>query len=300
VFAGILLGLGAALSQSLSYLCSRWFVQRRGHTPVDLLILSHILMGGLSVVLLPFVWPATMPRLGVYAVALVCAALFYLLGQACLFVALGRCDASRVSPLLALKVFILALISVAFLHQTLSLPQWGAVGLSVLAVAVLNGTGGRMPRDAAVWTLLGCVAYCFSDLSIRGLMRHFEYLGLVRASLVTVCLSYIVCGSAGLVALGVLRRPAARSVASWANAAPFAVTWLVAMLLLYACFGRIGVVYGNIVQSSRGLISIGLGWLVAAAGHVVLEQRVSGGVFVQRAAAAGLMTGAIALFYLGL
>jgi len=83
----------------------------------------------------------------------------------------------------------------------------------------------------------------------------------------------------------------------WVRAVPFAVTWFAAMLFLFGCFARIDVVYGNIVQSTRGLMSIGLGALVAAAGFERLERRVDRGVLLRRLGAALLMTGAIVLFY---
>ena len=80
---------------------------------------------------------------------------------------------------------------------------------------------------------------------------------------------------------------------------PFSAIWLVAMLLLFATFAIIGVVFGNIVQSSRGIISILIGYLVAAAGHQHLEQKVAHGVLARRIAAAALLSLAIALLSLG-
>ncbi|MBN1670360.1 MAG: hypothetical protein JXR37_04975 [Kiritimatiellae bacterium] len=71
------------------------------------------------------------------------------------------------------------------------------------------------------------------------------------------------------------------------------------MVLLFATFGTIGVVYGNIVQSMRGLISVVLGAAVAALGWRAVEQRVGREVVLRRLAAAALMCGAIALFKLG-
>jgi drug/metabolite transporter (DMT)-like permease len=296
VIGGILLGLGAALSQSLSYLCSKAFIRSAHRTTVDLLSLGHILMGGFAVAILPFVWPERMPGFGDYALPLAGASLFYLAGQAFLFVALHRTDASRVSPLLGMKVFFLALLSLALFGEQLAWQQWVAVGMSVVAAWLLGATGGGMSLASALWVLLACLSYCGSDLSIARLVVPFGHLAFGYRIVLAVSLCYIVCGVAGGVMLCFLRRPTA---GTWLRAVPFAVTWYGAMLFLFGCFASIGVVYGNIVQSTRGLMSIGLGAAMAAAGFVRLERHVSRDVLFRRLGAALLMTGAIALFYQG-
>jgi len=294
VIGGILMGLGAALSQSLSYLCTKAFIRSSHRSTLDLLALGHIVMGVFAVVLLPFVWPERMPPVADYMLPVAGAALFYMTGQAFLFVALRRIDASRISPLLSMKVFLLALLSMALGRGTLTAPQWAAVALSVGSAWLLAASGERIAWRCLGWVVLACLCYCGSDLSITYLVSQFGHLGFVHAILLSVSLTYIVCGVAGGAILLFLRRP---TVGMWVRAVPFAVTWFAAMLFLFGCFARIDVVYGNIVQSTRGLMSIGLGALVAAAGFERLERRVDRGVLLRRLGAALLMTGAIVLFY---
>jgi hypothetical protein len=62
--------------------------------------------------------------------------------------------------------------------------------------------------------------------------------------------------------------------------------------------GLIGVIYGNVVQATRGIMAVGIGWIVAHIGHVHLEVRVSRRVFWKRVAGAVLMTLAIVLYRL--
>jgi len=69
------------------------------------------------------------------------------------------------------------------------------------------------------------------------------------------------------------------------------------MFFLYTCFALIGVVFGNIIQSSRGIISIGLGYLIANIGFERLEPKITRGVYLRRVLAGLLMTGAVALYY---
>lgn len=65
------------------------------------------------------------------------------------------------------------------------------------------------------------------------------------------------------------------------------------------CFSRIGVVFGNIVQSTRGVISVLLSAAVGAAGLVLVEEKATGARLLWKAGAALAMGGAIALYYLG-
>jgi len=292
---GVFLGLMAALFQSLSYLCTKAFIRSSHRTTLDLLALGHIVMGVFAVVLLPFVWPASMPPLIRYALPTMGAALFYMTGQAFLFIALFRVDASRISPLLSMKVFLLALLTLALGRGSLSLVQWGAVAMSMGAAWVLAGSGERIAWGSFGWVFLACSCYCGSDLSIRILVERLDHLDYTHAILLSTSLTYIVCGLAGCALLPFLRRP---TMDMWLKATPFAVTWFVAMIFLFACFGLIDVVYGNIVQSTRGLISILFGAALAARGYERLEQKVDTGVLVRRIGAALLMTGAIVLFKL--
>ncbi len=293
---GIFLGLAAASSQSLSYLFSRLFVRRFHESAVVLLVLSHIIMGLFSLVLLPFAVPEQMPAWSDYALPLLGSAVFYLLGQLFLFMALRKSAASRASPLLGLKVFILAMISLLFLGQEFSTFQWAAVILSVSAAGMLNWSGGRMPWSSVLWILAACLGYSFSDLSIKQLVGSFIHLGLSHASVLSVFLCYILCGVISLALWAFLPKVTRKM---WVYAAPFAAIWLLAMLFLFACFGQIGVVFGNIVQSTRGIISILLGSWVASAGWIEIEEKLTSSVLVRRIGAACLMVAAIALFYLG-
>ena len=293
---GILLGLAAAFCISLSYLFGRLFIQNGHGTAVGLLLLSNVVMGVVSVGLLPLVWGDSMPGFGEYGWALFFCTLFYALGQMGLFLALKRTDASIVSPFLGLKVFILAAISAGMLGESFSGLQWGAVAMSVVAALMMNWSGKALPWQSAGWVMSACVCYSISDLSIRRLVGHFLHLGLTHGSVLGACLTYIVCGAVSGLLLCFRERVTA---GVWARTVPYAVSWYVAMLFLYACFASVGVVFGNILQSTRGVFSVGLGAAVAAAGMEHLEEKISLPALVRRVLAAGLMTGAIAMFYLG-
>lgn len=298
VIGGILLGLGAAACQSLSYVFSGLFVRTFRRSPHVLLVMAHLAMGLVSAAALPVVLPDALPPLAGFAGPLVRGVVFYLVGQTGLLLALRHTDASRVSPLLGLKLPILAGISVLFLGAHYALAQWLALGLCLLAALMLNWSGHRIALPSLGWILLACCGYCLSDLNIRALVGRLQEGGLplARASLVGGFLSYTLCG---LIALALLATVPWRERRMWGYAVPFAAAWLGAMLLLFACFGAVGVVFGNIVQSTRGLLSILIGLLLSVAGHVHLESRVSLRVWLRRLTAAVLMVLSIVLFSWG-
>jgi len=292
---GILLGLASALFSSISYVFSRLFVIRRHQGVIRLLVLGHAIMGAASLAAFPFLWSAGTPPLGRYVLPLLGTTGAYLFGQAALFGMLRRIDASRVSPLLGLKILILAAIAVIALRSPLSGGQWLAVALSVGAAMLLGTSGQHLDRRAVAGLLIACLAYCLSDLSIKALVAALADMGPTQSVLYAVSVSYIL---AGVIAAALLPLAGKGALGDLRYAVPWAGAWLAAMVSLYACFAAIGVVYGNIVQSTRGLMSVVIGARLAYLGMVHLERKTTRGEFLRRLAAAVLMTGAIALFFL--
>jgi len=293
--SGIAFGLGAACCQSVSYLFSRRFVGRARATPALLLVASHLLMGAASGLTLLLLWPRHLPPLTVYAAPLVGAGLCYLVAQFGLFSLLRSVESSRVAPLLGGKVLVLAILSVLLTRQTLHPLQWTAVGLSVGAAWLINEAGGRIPARSLALLGMTILGYCLSDLSIGVLMKR---LAAVEPSpaMVGTSLTYLLCAGATLPFI--FRRDLWRP-AIWQRAAPYAAAWFAAMCLLYACFGLIGVVFGNIVQSTRGVMSVAIGWLIAHIGHTHLESHVARDVFWRRVIGALLMMAAVACYMSG-
>ncbi len=293
---GILLGLGAGASQSVSYVFSRLFVLRRGGGPLRLLIAAHVMMGLASAAMVPLLWSDAVPPLSTYVWRLLAVSGAYMVGQAVLFFVLRHADASRIAPLLGLKIVILAVI-VSFLpDDRLGVLEWAAVVLAVAAAFLLNRVGGTLGGWVIAGVVFACLAYCVSDLSIVALVEALRPVGPIRSIVLAAALSYVVCGIAAVAMLPVA---GLRAMTEWRYAAPFAGAWFAGMLFLFACFATIGPVFGNITQSTRGLISILIGAHVAGLGMEHLETRHPRGVLLRRLAAAGLMTAAIALYSLG-
>mgnify|MGYP005864582417 CR=1 FL=1 len=292
---GIAAGLLTALAQSISYLCSRHLVSHRGWSLRQLLVLAHVWMGLMALLLLPLTWHAQVPSWRQWALPLTGVTLFYLLGQTSLFYALRYTEASRVAPLLGIKLVMLALAAVVLLGQALALGQWLAVGLATTAALLLNQTGGRLPTRAIVAILLACVGYTGSDLCISVLNQQLQSPGTptLQVAMLGASLSYLLSGLIGAV---LLPWHGERRPQRWLAALPYALAWFVAMLGMYAAISLAGVVLANILQSTRGLMSVALGALLAGVGLVHLESKATRSVLIRRLIAAGLMTLAVGLY----
>lgn len=200
------------------------------------------------------------------------------------------------SPLLGTKILFLAVISVVVFQQEFSLLQSISIALCLCAVGMLSWSNGKIAWMSLLWVLLTCLGYALSDICVREVISKFLFLGLFHGSVVSACLCYSFCGliGAGLI---IIVRPVSTSM--WIHALPFASTWFIAMLFLFACFGSIGIIYGSIIQSTRGILSVFLGVMVSGAGLVHLEEKMNTAELLRKAVAALCMAGAIVLYYVG-
>lgn len=295
---GILLGLGAAVSQTVAYLFSRVYVQRREQSILDLMIASHLFMGVAALLLLGVAWSPDMPPLRHYFWPALGTAGFYVVGQYGLFSLVRRVEASRVAPLLALKIVILAGLATFFRQGApLGVWQWAAVLLCVGGAFLLNRAGRALDGLSVGWLALALIGYCLSDLSIVELVKSLSPLTSSRAAVVGAGLSYVLCGLAALAVMPFASDSASRR--EWLHAVPYAATWFIGMLFLFGCFAAVGVVFGNMLQSTRGVMSVAFGAMLARRGWIQLEEPVSRTMFWRRVGGAVLMTAAIAVFYHG-
>lgn len=250
------------------------------------------MMGAGSLLLLILLSPRNLPPLASYAGPLAGAGMFYLVAQLGLFHVLRSVESSRVAPMLGMKVLVLACMAVLVTRQGLHPLQWAAVGMSAMAAWLLNEAGGRVPGRCLAVLGMTMTCYCLSDLSIAELMRRLAGVRPLPA-FAGAALTYLLCA---IVILPFAFRRDLLQMRVWRVAAPFACAWFAAMCLLYACFALIGVVFGNIIQSTRGIMSVLIGWGIAHIGHTHLESRVGRRTFWRRVSGALLMMAAVVLY----
>lgn len=296
VAVGVAAGLLAGGLNAVAFLISRHHATTRPGGGQRLLVMAHVVM---AVACLPLAWLLWPPG-GVDAARclppLAGTIACYLAGQAAVVAALRRADASRVVPLLGLKIVALALLVTLLLGTPLSGRQWLAVAVTVVAAALLRGRRDPVPGVVLGLAILACLGFAGADLLIVGLIDALHAAGGGRsrlwASSLALTTTYVCCGG---LAAACLPATAPRRPGDWRAAATYGAVWLGGMAGLYACFGLLGPVVGNVLQSSRGVLAVVFGAALAQAGWHDLEQRVDRATFIRRVAAALLMTAAIAV-----
>jgi drug/metabolite transporter (DMT)-like permease len=290
---GIIAGISSALLQSMSYLFSAAFLARY-KSPFRLLVFSHLVMGVISVPFIILFFPVQLlgmlPEFGCFILLwIVC----FGIGQGSFFITVRNIEPSRIASLLGLKIIVLSVIYVVFMDNRLGGLQWLAVLLSAVAAVGMNWSGGsRFTLMGMFWLALTLVFYSLTDMVETHLVRMPAGGSMIRDAIGVVAICY---GILALATLPLLRR-FRWSRRQFIRAIPFGAAWYLSQAALFVCFGLLGVVFGNVIQSSRGLFSIAFGILAVALGHARLDARISPRMWVRRAAAAVLMAIAIILY----
>lgn len=298
---GISYGLIAACLMSLSYVFSKRFMLRNG-SAFHLILYAQLWQGLMGIVLFCFIQ-------GKYDFPLFAEGVFHwknigwvvmtaalgMFGNFSFFRTLRLLEASRSSSLLGLKIILLGVICVVFLKQELNWMHWGAILLATIAAVGMNFTGGKITLQAGFWLFLTLCGYAFGDLAATKLVRMIGGEG-IYPSLATTALAAIAQGIGMCCLLTIRSVPKNRTVL--ADSFPYAICWFASLLFLYDCFGNLGVLFGTILQSARGLISVLIGVLLLKFGLDQYEPRVSRSAWVRRFIMAILMIGAMTLYAL--
>ncbi len=295
MLSGIAAGIVSALLQSISYVCSAGFMLKY-RSPLRLVIFSQLVMGAFCLPFVPFVFPrGLLNRLPEFAMWVGVWLVVFSIGQVAFFSALRTIESSRISSLLGLKILVLSAISVIILRTDLAALQWVAVLLSTAAAVGMNWSGGARFSPAGIcWLFLALIFYSLTDMTETHLVTMPSEGNLVFNSFAIGCVCYAVLGIATLPFLLKFR---------WTNkqflhAIPFAAAWYFSQVALFVCFGLLGTVFGNVIQASRGLISIALGMLLLHFGLGKFDAKISGAMWVRRAIASVLMALGIILYSL--
>jgi drug/metabolite transporter (DMT)-like permease len=305
MIAGILAGLGAAFGQSISYLATRHYVQRRSAgASRELLITGHVWMGLFGLLLFFFCRSALRGAIPFAALAwpYLLYTAGYVGGQLALVTALKHAEASRVSPLMTSKLIVSSILVMMYgqpvgaAARFLTPLQWIAVALCIIAGISINAAGGRMKSRAMLAVALAAVCFSLSDwginLSIKA-MLNAPHADALRATLLTQSLAYIITGA---LVLPLLPLYGARKPRDWAGALPFALTWFIAMIGLFIAFSLVGILLGSILQCTRGFITILLAAGFMHLGHHHIEPLAPRRVVLRRLAAGFLMFVGISLY----
>jgi drug/metabolite transporter (DMT)-like permease len=219
-------------------------------------------------------------------------AVFYLLGQLLNFLALQRGDVSVATPVMGLKILLVAVFTTVLLTSGVSAKLWVAAALSSLAIALLNWSGGARHHHVGRTILYaGCSAMMFAmfDVLVQkwspawGLGR---FLPVMLAFVALFSLAFLPFFHAPLRTIPGAARP-------WLLGACLCIG-LQSLIFVSAIARYGGATTANVIYSTRGLWSVVAVWAI---GHWFAnrEQHLGAGVLRWRLAGALLMMAAIAL-----
>lgn len=222
-------------------------------------------------------------------------AILFVGGQVFGFLALHYGDVSVATPVLGLKILLVALASALMLPDPVPLRWWIAAALVALAVLLLS-RGESRPRHSVGRTILSSALAAASFALFDVLVQIWSPVWGVGRFLPITCGLLALLSFAFIPFFSAPLRSIPRPARSWLAGGSLLLA-LQSVLFVYAvgAFGDATVM--NVVYSSRGLWSVLAVWLV---GHWFAseEQTLSPRVLRSRLAGAALMLSAIALVIL--
>jgi drug/metabolite transporter (DMT)-like permease len=221
-----------------------------------------------------------------------CAAGLLLVGQVAGFYALSRGDVSVATPVLGVKVILVALWTTWMLDEPVSLRMWVAAGLSTVAIGLLGYRGSvGHPRTGLTVTcaLVTAALFALFDVLVQkwspawGASRFLPMLALLVAVYSLALFRFFSAP------LGTVRREAWPWLLTGAG-----VLALQSVVFIFAVAKYGDATAANVVYNARGMWTVMAVWLV---GHWFRnrEQELSVAVLRRRLAGAALMSGSIFL-----
>lgn len=290
---GIASGLIAAFMQSCSYLCGRRFLLVHGDAR-QLLFASMIIEGMAALILAPFLinWEKLLSWQMLWYVFICNTG--YIVGSWGFFSAQKHIESSRIASLMGLKVIMVMLLSMVFLGSRFVYFQYVAIVICALSAMLMNWSRGKLDWGGMGFLLVALIGYAVSDLGVQLIVNGVSEGDPIRGGLSGFSSCYGICGIIGLL----LMKPCRITWKMIQGAVPQALCWIVSMWGLYICFGLLGASFGNIIQASRGVISLVMGIILSHLAIQGLEAKQSCLVWIRKTVAALLMFGAIVLYAL--
>lgn len=307
---GIVLGFLAAFLQSLCYVISGAYVRRTGRPGWSLASPQQLVMLPFSVAGVVFLHPP-IGEMGSSEIkslllwTLLCMVTGYL-GNIGLFQMQRFVEPSRTAPLQSLKIPFIAIMNFLIFGHSFTLMQIAALIFIVVAARLLTDSSqGKLGVVAWAWLILGVASFALCDITVGRMLAITErYSGSVLKNSIFI----FALGTLGTSFVGVLSavpqmmsRTGMPAPSNWLKyVMPYSLIWMISLVMLFVSFSLVGVLPATMAQSTRALISVFLGWVLARQiGFADIEKKVSKGVFIRRVLAAVLIFSAIQLYCKG-
>lgn len=253
---GFIASFLAAFFQATNYILTQKCQQRFNIDGIKLLIAVHINIG--IIIAFPlFIFGYWRLIDASQTVDILKINLPYLTAQYLLIKAIKNSDASVVSPLLALKIPVLALISFFAFNAQFTPSQWGAMLLILFLAWRFSSMSGQIAMKPLLLVTGASIGYSLSDMSISQFSKDLIQSNPFEQSLATISINFFICGLFSLLLMpvqGVTFKMVYQ--VKWV-----AIAWLIGVVLLLIGFNISGVVSGNVIQSLRGVIGVLLAFI---------------------------------------
>lgn len=254
---GLVLGFLGAVLQAANYAFAKDCQERFSLTGVRLLLAMHVFMG--LVMLVPFMLFRHWQYLNLQTLLKLLAFVVpYLLGQYFCYRAIALSDSSIVSPLLSLKIPLLALMAFVLESQHFSALQLLSIVLIMALGCFSSALSGRVRPGPLFCVLICCSCYAYSNFQLAAFMQHLGQECGVNSRyeqiLISTTCEFVCCLLPALLLCcwrALKLQPRHVWQAKWTGSA-----WLLSMFGIISCFNFTGVVEGNVVQSLRGVIGV--------------------------------------------
>ncbi len=216
-------------------------------------------------------------------------ALLFVMGQVSTVLALKVGDVSLATPVLGIKIVLVALLTAIILREWPTPALWVAAILSSTAVALLNfNPGGQRRRANLTIAIAGWAAFSYALFDV--LVQKFSP-AWGTGRFLPVMLAMVAIFSAFLRPWGTPALAAPRAARLWlAGGAVFLAAQALLIVTPIALYGQ--ATTANVLYSARGMWSVVIVWLI---GHWFgnREQSLGRGILISRLVGAGLMTTAV-------
>ena len=109
-------------------------------------------------------------------------------------------------------------------------------------------------------------------------------------------MTYMIWGLFGLIYILFCKRPSCYELS---QVSPYAICWFLSFLFLFSSFDLIGSVLANLAQSTRGLISVFIGFFLTRLGFKHLEENANKKEMFQRLFLTVVMLFAMGIYMFG-
>jgi drug/metabolite transporter (DMT)-like permease len=219
-------------------------------------------------------------------------ALLFVLGSVLNFISLDRGDVSIATPVLGIKIILVALFTTLIVGELIPLKLWLAAGLSTTAIALLHRTRATHHHHVTSTILAaGSSAACFALFDVL-VQKWSPAWGLGR-------FPPLMLGFVAIYAIALVPRFPAPLKAIPGAAWPWLVGGSLVMAVQSLVFVGTIAYFGhattaNVIYSSRGLWSVVIVWIIGHWFHNA-EQQLGSGILRWRLIGSAMMLAAIAL-----